>query len=117
VIKKKLALSNLLLVAAVLFSMLFQSMDSYRHMEEQRLERHCHHTHARGQEEFTHQHHGFDKCSVCEFTLHNFLSPEVTTFHPQQAFRAIPYFFTAVETPTSFSGSTYSLRGPPCFIV
>ena len=53
--KKKFLLLNFSLVIAVLFSMLFQSLDSYSHFEKQKTELKCHHK-STSKHEITHQH-------------------------------------------------------------
>jgi hypothetical protein len=114
--KNRFAIINLGFAIAVLFSILFQSFHSFEHLEKQLSEKQCHHRYH-SDSEITHQHHNFDHCYVCEFTFSNFISP-VTFFHePQLSTTAIPYFFTKTQTRQFFSGSSYSLRGPPAFIV
>ncbi len=104
-------------MAAVLFSILFQSFHSYEHLAKQLSEKQCHHKYNQGKTEFTHHHAEFDHCFACEFTLSNFISPDSFSFKTQISNQEIPYFFIVNQTPESFSGSCYSLRGPPPFIV
>lgn len=115
--KKKLVIVNLSLVMAVLFSILFQSLHSYEHLAKQFAEKQCHHKYNIGKTEFTHHHTDFDHCFVCEFTLSNFISPDSFTFKLQTEQQEIPYFFHTTEASEYFSGSSYSLRGPPSFII
>ncbi|MBC7605991.1 MAG: hypothetical protein H7199_03425 [Burkholderiales bacterium] len=115
--KKKFAIVNLVLVIAVLFSMMLQSLHSFEHLAKIYSEKHCHHIHLGNTSEITHQHHSFDHCFVCEFTIAHFTFPTPYCYQFDFAFSAVPYFFTTTKTPDSFSGSCYSLRGPPYFIV
>lgn len=106
---------NLVFAIAVLFSILFQSLHSFEHLEKEFSEKQCHHQYH-SPSEITHQHHNFDHCFVCEFTFASFIAPETYSYPSHSVLRTIPYFFTATETPESFSGCSYSLRGPPTFI-
>lgn len=96
--------------------MLFQSFHSYEHFEREISEKKCHHKYN-SKAEITHQHHNYDHCFVCEFTFASFISPEIFSYRLHFAHTGIPYFYSFSETPTRFSGSSYSLRGPPSFIV
>jgi hypothetical protein len=113
--KRKQLLLNLSLVVAVLFSIVFQSVDSIGHLQEKFSQKTCHHTYN-SSSEFTHQHHSFDHCYVCEFGFSSF----VTSANYSLAFFSgnwkIPYFFANTKTVLSFSGSLYSHRGPPSCI-
>lgn len=115
--KKKQSIINFSLMIAVLFSILFQSFHSYEHLAKQLSQELCHHKYNLHKTEFTHQHHNFDSCFVCDFTLSSFVSAETFLYTLQFAHTEIPHFFTANETPKRFSGSSYLLRGPPNFIV
>lgn len=101
---------------AVLFSMLLQSVHSFEHLSKLFSEEKCHHKYT-GKDEITHQHHPFDHCFVCEFTFSSFLEAQTLSFQSHSISREIPYFFTSTQTTERFSGSAYSLRGPPKFIV
>lgn len=115
--KKKLVIINLSLMAAVLFSILFQSLHSYEHLAKQFAEKQCHHHYHQGKTEFTHHHTEFDHCFVCEFTLSSFISPENYSYALNFSHKEIPYFFNITKASASFSGSSYFLRGPPDFII
>jgi len=113
--KRKQLILNLSLVVAVLFSILFQSVDSIGHLQEKFSQKECHHTYN-SSSEFTHQHHSFDHCYVCQFGFSSF----ITSINYSSAFYVgnwkIPYFFANTENIFSFSGSLYSHRGPPSCI-
>ena len=114
--KKRLAIINATLMFAVLFSMLLQSVHSLEHVGQLFSEKECHHKYT-GKTEISHQHHPFDECFVCEFTLSAFIAPQTFSYslHFLQGF--IPYQNFPVEIVFSFPGSSYSLRGPPSCIV
>jgi hypothetical protein len=101
------------LVVTVLCSMLFQSLHTYEHWSKQLSQKQCHHKYNSTGEEITHQHKKVDHCSVCEFALGSYVPPTNLSYQLYATFDKIPYFFTASQTVISFSGSLYSLRGPP----
>ena len=115
--KNRISITSIFLMMTVLFAILFQSFDSYKHLEEQFSEIQCHHKYEGSNSEITHQHHNFVHCAVCDFTFSSYFTPGTFFFCSQFAQIEIPYFSTSSETPLSFSGSAYSLRGPPSIIV
>ncbi|HMI06927.1 MAG TPA: hypothetical protein VK528_05225 [Flavobacterium sp.] len=115
--KRKFAILNISLIVAILSSILFQSIHSFEHLVAEFTQEKCEHPHDTGKSQITHQHHNFDHCFTCEFHFSNFVTPQTYFFSVFSAYRAIPYFFTISETPASFSGSSYALRGPPALIV
>ena len=114
--KKKFAFLNVSLLVAVLSSILFQSVHSFEHIVGEFTHEKCYHSHDTGKDQITHQHHNFDHCYSCEFNFSNFVAPEIFSFSFYPAHQTIPYFFTATETPLTFGGTSYSLRGPPLFV-
>lgn len=114
--RKKLVGLNWVLTLAVLFSILFQSIDSYGHFAKLRTEKHCLHEYH-SDAEITHQHHHLDHCFVCDFTFSSFISPETFSFKPLLTYPKKTSLRHVNELIVSFSGSSYSLRGPPNFIV
>jgi hypothetical protein len=111
--KKNKFIISLSLAVAVLFSILFQSFHTYTHLEQQLSQKQCHHKYNVTQKEITHQHHNFDHCYVCDFTFGSYISPKEFSYQLYSTYKEIPYFISAEETVLSFSGSLYSLRGPP----
>ncbi len=98
---------------AVLFSMLFQSVDSYAHLAKQLSEKHCVHENKTGQDEITHQHH-FDHCFVCKYTFSPYLSLENFSFELLNKSISSQYFVRYSKQITSaFPGSLFALRAPP----
>jgi len=115
-VKKRIAIFPLGFAIAILFSILLQSVDSLGHLARQFSEKQCHHK-FNSAVEITHQHHNFDHCMVCDFTLGNLLSAQTFSYQLHIALRTIPYFNNISATAETFSGSVCSLRGPPTFIV
>ncbi len=113
--KKKIVIFSSIFIVSVLFSMLFQSIHSYAHFSEQRLEKKCLHKYN-SDKEITHQHHSLEHCFVCDSNFGNYITPEFFTFQVSFDNTKIPYFSNLPETITAFSGSNFSLRGPPQFI-
>ncbi|MDN3675637.1 hypothetical protein QWY99_21630 [Flavobacterium branchiarum] len=111
--KKKQFIISFSLAMTILFSMLFQSVHSYEHIVQEFSEKQCHHEYNVTNTEITHQHHNFDFCYVCHFALSSYITPEKFTFQVPFFQDEIPYFFPFSEKPVLFSGSLYSLRGPP----
>ncbi|MDR6968653.1 hypothetical protein J2X31_002679 [Flavobacterium arsenatis] len=111
--KKKFAILNLSLMITVLFAILFQSLHSYEHI----LEEKATFTHLDSSKKDVHaNNHNHEKCFVCEFTFSNFIGTEFTSFQFKTSFEAIAYSFFYTETPSVFSGSQATLRGPPASI-
>lgn len=113
--KKKIAILSSIFIVSVLFSILFQSFHSYTHFSEQRLEKKCHHKY-KSEKEITHQHHNLENCFVCAISFGNYITPEFYSFQFFSDNNPIPYFLKLPENITFFSGSNFSLRGPPQFI-
>jgi len=111
--KNKFAIINFCLMITVLFSMLFQSLHTYEHVAKQLSQKQCHHKYNVTGTEITHQHHKLDYCYVCEFALGSYITPKDCSNQLYFGIEEIPYFLTVSETVISFSGSLYSLRGPP----
>ena len=115
--KKKFVIINSFLVFAVLFAMLFQSVHSYEHLAKQFSKKKCSHKYI-SSHEITHQHHSFDNCFVCNFTLSSFISSDVTHFEFKKITFPSEYsFFKSREITQFFKGSLFALRAPPSFIV
>jgi predicted membrane protein len=115
--KKKFVILNSFVMIAVLFAILLQYVHSYEHLAMQLSERKCHHKYN-STKEITHQHHNFDRCFVCDFTLSTFISSDNVPFEFKKT--AIPSeysLFNSKEITQFFKGSLFALRAPPSFIV
>ncbi|MBF2707461.1 hypothetical protein [Flavobacterium soyangense] len=115
--KKKVAILNSLLMFAVLFAILLQNVHSYEHLSKQFSEKKCYHKYNSSRE-ITHQHHNFDSCFVCNFTLSSFVSADVSHFEIKKINCFSGYsFFKSRPITQFFKGSLFALRAPPSFIV
>ena len=115
--KKKIVIINTFLVFAVLFAMLFQFVHSYEHLAKQLSAKECHHKYA-SSHEITHQHHDFDHCFVCHFSVSNFLASDIHFFEFKNTTISSGYSFCKSKEITQFfKGSLFALRAPPIFIV
>ena len=108
--KKKRSIVNLYLMMAVLFTILFQSLHTYRHLVADYLEepQHCKHSH----DGLSHQHDA-DDCSVCDFTFWYYIKPPIFNYRFDTPLKPVPYILQEVAHVSSFSGSLFSHRGPP----
>ena len=97
-------------MAAVLFTILFQSVHRYGELIADYFE------HSKKEilshDHLTHQH-SDDDCSVCDFNFWFYLEPSVLTYRFDFPLKPIPYQNYKPEYSTCFSGSLFSLRGPP----
>ena len=108
--KKKLAILNLYLMSAVLFTILFQSLHTYEYLVADYVEETevCHHSH----DGFSHQH-SEDSCSICDFHFWFYTQPDVLTYRFDFPIKPVPYLYQEQAPISSFSGSLFSHRGPP----
>jgi hypothetical protein len=68
--------------------------------------------------QITHQHHNFDDCFVCNFTVSNFISADISHFEFKKTTIPSGYsLFNSKEIIQFFKGSLFALRAPPSFIV
>jgi hypothetical protein len=115
--KKNIVILNFVLTFAVLFSILFQTVHSYEHFAKRLSEKKCYHK-SNSSQEITHQHHNFDSCFVCNFTLGNFISSDIASYEFKNINPFSGYsFFKTREITSYFKGSLFALRAPPSFIV
>jgi len=115
--KKKFVILNSFLAVAVLFSMLFQLAHSYEHLAKQFSEKECHHKYT-SKQEITHQHHEFEHCFVCHFSVSSFVASDIHHFEFQKITFPSDYsFFKSKGITQFFKGSLFALRAPPSFIV
>jgi hypothetical protein len=110
--RKKIVL-QFILGALLLFAMLFQSFHGTEHLAEKFTAELCHHENGKGQQ-LTHSHPQHDSCFSCEFTFGQFTAQPA---HFTQSLCVIAFgkkdaLHVSFFGP-SFTGSLYSLRGPP----
>ncbi|MDR7208382.1 hypothetical protein [Flavobacterium piscis] len=115
--KKRKLITSISLALMVLFSILFQSVHSYEHIIKQLSEKQCYHDYSDVNSEITHQHNDYDSCFVCLFAFGSYIAPEKFCFEIYSSNQQVPYFFHYSENTVSFSGSLYSLRGPPPAVI
>ena len=102
---------------AVLFSILFQYVHSYEHLAKQLSEKKCDHKYISSQE-ITHQHHNFENCFICDFTVNTFISSDIAHLEFKKITIPAGYsLFNSKEIIQFFKGSLFALRAPPSFIV
>lgn len=111
--KKKQIVIAFSLGLTVLLSILLQSFHAHVHHYEE-VERHyCHHENQGNKSQITHHHIKAESCSVCHFSFGNYVPTDVFDYQWYSNYKLIPYFSVTAEKITTFSGSLYSLRGPP----
>jgi hypothetical protein len=115
--KKKFLILNYLMPVVLLFSIVFQAVHSYEHIEEQFSEKKCLHRQV-SNHELTHQHQTFEHCFVCDFALNNFVTQDFLYFNFENiAVTSQSPFSNSKEITLFFRGSLFALRAPPSFIV
>jgi hypothetical protein len=110
--KRKLNLSNAFLGLLVLFSILFQSIHAIEHLAKQFSEGSCYHKYS-DKATLNHSHY-WEKCHVCEFAFSNYteiIFAEIS-FLKNPIFCQLS-FYHSKDKINCFSGSSFSLRGPP----
>jgi hypothetical protein len=116
--KKRLLIFNYSVLAAILFTVLYQSVHSFEHLVKQLTTEHCHHKYnGSNTAEITHSHHDYDHCFVCKYSFSNYIP---TTIYSAEFFNVVSdttRLFGYGEKLVFFTGSFYNLRGPPSFIV
>ncbi len=115
--KKYYAILNITILLAVLFAMVFQSVHSYEHFQEELSAKTCQHHYGASKAEITHQHHLVEHCFECNFTFSHFTETPIFAFTYKNVVIHNGYnFFQSREITQFFRGSLFSLRGPPSFI-
>lgn len=115
--KKRFFILNFFLTFAVLFSMLFQYIHSYEHFIVQLSEKKCHHKSV-STSDITHQHHKYDSCFVCDFSISSCVHSDSSVF--ELSISNLPsrrFVFKSREITQYYIGSLFALRAPPSFIV
>ncbi|WPR71907.1 hypothetical protein SLW70_01910 [Flavobacterium sp. NG2] len=111
--KKNQIVIALSLVVTILFSIVLQSFHAHEHHLEQLAQPKCHHESQGNKSQFTHQHYKAEACKVCHFAFGSYITPEIFHYQFYTDYKLIPYFSVTAKKIISFSGSLYSLRGPP----
>jgi hypothetical protein len=113
---KKIIYINFSLVIAILFSILFQSFDSYTHFKKEFSEPKCVHE-STSKHEITHQHHSTEHCFICKFSFSAAVASDLFVFTTRNQPVAITNSFFFSEVYLSFTENSNPLRGPPVFNV
>ena len=114
--KKNKILFNFSLVIAILFSILFQSHDSYEHFEKEKAEKVCRHENS-SKHEITHQHHSLEHCFVCEFAFSSATPFSFFELNTPKRIVKTPRSFYYSDVVITFEKKSNLLRGPPVFNV
>ena len=114
--KKKVLLNHFTLVIAILFSILFQSFDSYGHFKKEAAESKCVHE-STSKHEITHQHHSAEHCFVCKFSFNAAVNSVFLVLKTQNQPIENPNRFHYYEVFKTFLKNSNLLRGPPVFNV
>ncbi len=114
--KQKQFFIRVFFALVLLGSLLVQSFHGYEHLEKQFSEKVCTHKQLKSTE-LTHQHKGFEQCLVCAVSFQSGILLEYFQYQLVPAPDVVTYYFFNFPTIISFSGSLYSLRGPPQCIV
>ncbi len=113
---KKSVLFQFLLGLAVLFAILYPSLDGVGHLEKELTSTHCDHHYTEGKNEINHTHQGFEKCFACEFMFSQFIASEIFMFVFRKPIVHSGYVVSISKEITQFfRGSLFSHRGPPVY--
>ena len=113
--KKKLQFMNLGLMLTVLFAVCYQSLHAFSHSIKEDSEHHHSHLHSKSTKNLVYKISEKEDCPICDFKFAAFLTPEIFTFQFIPFYQNTRYLFSIPENVIAFSGSLYSLRGPPSF--
>lgn len=100
----------------LLGSLALQSFHGLEHLEKQFSEKICAHKQLNSSE-LTHQHKGFEQCLVCAISFQNGIFPTQFQFKIATTPEVVATYSFNFPKVISFSGSSYSLRGPPYYNV
>lgn len=116
--KKRLLIVNFFVLAAISFTILYQSAHSFEHLVKELTAEHCHHKYnSNSKAEITHSHHDYDNCFVCKYSFSNYIPTEIYAFEFFNVISDTTRLFGYGEKLVFFTGSFYYLRGPPAVIV
>jgi hypothetical protein len=114
--KLKQLLIRFFFALVLLGSLALQSFHGLEHLEKQFAEKVCAHKQLNSSE-LTHQHKGFEQCLVCAISFQSGISPTQFQYQLAPTPEVVAHSFFNFPTVISFSGSAYSLRGPPRYFV
>lgn len=111
--KRRFAIFNLVLMAVVLLTTVYQSLHAFTH-EHFEVHLHEHHEQKKAKQFSGVDHeHEEDHCSTCDFHFDYFVAPQ--EFFLKLDFPFVPYHysFSIVKANAFFAGSLFALRAPP----
>lgn len=114
--KQKQFIIRFFFAIALLGSLVAQSFHGYEHLQRQLSEKVCLHKYNNSAE-LTHQHKGFEQCLVCSVIFQNGLAAEYFSCEVAAAISIHSDYFFSLPTTIPFTGSLYSLRGPPSSVI
>ena len=114
--KIKQLLIRFFFAIALLGSLIVQSYHGLEHLEKQFSAKVCAHK-QRNSTELTHHHKGFEQCLVCAISFQSGITPDDFYKQLTSTPQVVAQYFFYFPTVISFSGSSYSLRGPPSYSV
>ena len=114
--KQKQLLIRFFFALALLGSLVVQSFHGLEHLEKQFSEKVCAHKKLNSTE-LTHQHKGYEQCLVCAISFQSEIPSDNFQYQLAPAPEVVAQYFFTFPTVISFSGSSYSLRGPPQYNV
>ncbi|MFP9113028.1 hypothetical protein ACLI1A_03755 [Flavobacterium sp. RHBU_3] len=106
--KRKIAILNLVFMALVQFTIGYKSFHVFSHHVEHKT--HTEHS-IKGKAIVSADTH--EECSVCDFHFDFFIAPQQFCLKLDFPYTHIPYTYNSIEGHASFSGSLFTLRGPP----
>lgn len=98
---------------AFVFTLLFPAIHEVEHFQTERAIAVCVHQKSTQKNELTHQHASLKACAVCAFSLSPLQLAEQNFYPPLTLAVENKVIVFYAEHPGFFSGSFYSLRGPP----
>ncbi|HEU0136069.1 MAG TPA: hypothetical protein VFQ50_02145 [Flavobacterium sp.] len=115
--KNRVTISGYGLGFLILFSILSQSLHTFRHLAEHMSEKHCDHKYA-AENQFSHSHNDNDRCETCDYIFSAAALAIPQSFSVSTAAVIPTYIYGLAPAHISFfSGSQFFHRGPPVFIV
>jgi hypothetical protein len=95
-------------------AIILQSLHAFHHLEQFVTAQLCNHQYALNKTEISHAHKGFEHCFICEFAFSSSVQIENVDFNLYN--NSLFYkssFLSTSKCISFFSGSSFSLRGPP----
>lgn len=112
--KKKFSIISLSFSLLIMGAIILQSLHAFHHLEQFVTAQHCNHQYAPNKAEISHAHKGFEHCFICEFAFSSSVQIENVDFNLyNNSFLYKSAYLSTSKCISFFSGSSFSLRGPP----